>query len=76
MICAGNGCLPQHGIHDYLTGVLMEEEQFFLSCHHRLPVGRESEDVVDNAFDRLCRLQPLSYTEVADAYREMRCRFA
>ncbi len=50
MICSGNGCLSQHGIHDYLTGVLMEEEQFFLSCPHRLPVGRESEDVVDNAF--------------------------
>lgn len=76
MTCVNSSCQAQHCGHDQLTSVLIEEEQFFLSCHHRLPVGRESEDVVDNAFDRLSRLQSLSYTEVADAYREMRCRFA
>jgi hypothetical protein len=59
-----------------LVTVLEEEEQFFLAYHHRLPVGREYEDVVDNAFDRLNRLLPLSYLEVADTYREMRRRYA
>ena len=76
MTYGNSRCQSQQCGHDQLTSVLMEEEQFFLSCHHRLPVGRESEDVVDNAFDRLSRLQPMSYTEVADAYREMRCRYA
>jgi len=55
---------------------LREEDQFFVSCHHRAPKGRESEDVVDNAFDRLRQIQPLSYMDVANAYSEMRCHYA
>lgn len=35
--------------------ILNEEDQYFLSCHHRPPRGRESEDVVDNAYARLNR---------------------
>ena len=27
--------------------ILNEEDQYFVSCHHRPPRGRESEDVVD-----------------------------
>ena len=62
--------------HQKIIKVLKEEDQFFVSCHHRSPKGRESEDVVDNAFDRLRQIQPLSYTEVANAYTEMRCHYA
>ena len=32
--------------------ILNEEDQYFLRCHHRPPRGRESEDVVDNAYSR------------------------
>ena len=39
--------------------ILNEEDQYFLSCHRRPPRGRESEDVVDNAYARLSRIQPL-----------------
>ena len=39
--------------------ILNEEDQYFLSCHHRPPRGRESEDVVDNAYSRLSRIQSL-----------------
>ncbi len=30
--------------------ILVEEEQFFFNRHYRLPIGREIEDVVDNAY--------------------------
>ena len=56
--------------------ILNEEDQFFLSCHHRPPRGRESEDVVDNAYSRLSRIQSLPYTEVDRIYHEMRCQHA
>ena len=55
--------------------ILWEEECFFRRCHHRGPIGREREDVVDNAWSRL-RLSPfkdLSYIDVANMYDEMRC---
>ena len=56
--------------------ILSEEDQYFLSCHHRPPQGRESEDVVDNAYSRLSRIQSLPYTEVDQIYHEMRCQHA
>ena len=62
--------------HQKILEVLREEDQFFVSCHHRAPKGRESEDVVDNAFDRLRQIQPLSYMDVANAYSKMRCHYA
>ena len=56
--------------------ILNEEDQYFVSCHHRPPRGRESEDVVDNAYARLNRIQSLPYTEVDRIYHEMRCQHA
>ena len=56
--------------------ILNEEDQYFVSCHHRPPRGRESEDVVDNAYARLSRIQSLPYTEVDRIYHEMRCQHA
>ena len=56
--------------------ILKEEDQFFLSYHHRPPRGRETEDVVDNAYSRLSQMHSLPYTEVDRIYREMRCPHA
>ena len=52
--------------------ILREEERFFLRLHHRKPVGREREDVVDNAWSRLSLVKGLSYVDVANMYDEMR----
>ena len=46
------------------------------SYHHRPPRGRETEDVVDNAYSRLSQMHSLPYTEVDRIYREMRCPHA
>ena len=54
--------------------ILNEEEQYFVNCHQREPVGRESEDVVDNAFSRILRIQDMAYSVVADIYSTMRCK--
>ncbi|MBR6953991.1 MAG: hypothetical protein IKH77_02975 [Clostridia bacterium] len=64
--------------HDQIAGILREEEQFFRDCHHREPVGREHEDVVDNAWSRIMLRHgnSLSYTDVAGIYSEMRCDHA
>ena len=58
--------------------ILWEEERFFLRCHHREPIGREREDVVDNAWSRLSvnPVKGLSYIDVANMYDEMRCAHA
>ncbi|MBQ9210195.1 MAG: hypothetical protein IJ153_00700 [Clostridia bacterium] len=56
--------------------VLSEEDRYFMHCHHRPPRDRETEDVVDNAYSRLSRIQPLPYTEVDRLYQEMRCQHA
>ena len=79
MIIMENDTLrPERPDHDQITVVLREEEQFFWKCHHREPVGREHEDVVDNAWSRLRASigDSLSYTEVAGVYSEMRCHHA
>ena len=54
--------------------ILNEEERFFVDCHQREPVGRETEDVVDNAFSRILRTQDMAYTVVAEIYSAMRCK--
>ncbi len=56
--------------------ILQEEDQYFVNCHHRSPVGRESEDVVDNAYARILRIKDLPYLAVSDIYSEMRCAHA
>lgn len=56
--------------------VLTEENQWFIEHHHRTPIGRENEDVVDNAYTRLCRTSMTPYAVVSDIYHEMRCRHA
>ena len=64
--------------HDQIAGILREEEQYFREYHHREPVGREHEDVVDNAWSRLrtSHGDNLSYVVVAGVYSEMRCGHA
>lgn len=52
--------------------ILDEEEQFFINCHHRLPVGREAEDVVDNAYARIRQQQEMAYVIVDEIYQAMR----
>ena len=56
--------------------VLSEEDQWFLKYHHRVPIGRESEDVVDNAYTRLCQSFTMPYVVISDIYHEMRCKHA
>ena len=59
--------------HIEIERILNEEERFFVECHQREPVGRETEDVVDNAFSRILRTQDMAYIVVADIYSAMRC---
>ena len=73
MITLGNN---EQFTHEQILEILKEEDRFFVSCHHRPPVGREYEDVVENAFTRLHHLQPVAYTEVDRVYQEMRCKYA
>lgn len=56
--------------------ILQEEDQYFINCHHHAPVGRESEDVVDNAYARILHLHPMPYVAVSTIYNEMRCQHA
>lgn len=56
--------------------VLKEEDQCFEKYHNRAPIGRESEDVVDNAYTRLCRTFTMPYIVVSEIYHEMRCKHA
>lgn len=56
--------------------VLTEEDQWFLEHHQRAPIGREGEDVVDNAYTRLCRTGRMPYVTVSEIYHEMRCKHA
>ena len=52
--------------------ILKEETEQFLAFHRHLPIGREAEDVIDNAFSRLqWAKQSVPYTQVSNLYSEM-----
>jgi len=52
--------------------ILKEENAQFLAIHRHLPIGREAEDVIDNAFSRLrWAKQSVPYTQVSNLYSEM-----
>ena len=65
-------------IPDLIADVLLEEEEYFRTCHHRDPIGREREDVVDNAWTDLqqSRVDGLTYIDVVDVYNDLRCIYA
>ena len=52
--------------------ILKEENAQFLAIHRHLPIGREAEDVIDNAFSRLqWAKQSVTYIQISNLYSEM-----
>ena len=60
------------GFKEQVFEILKEETEQFLAFHRHLPIGREAEDVIDNAFSRLqWAKQSVPYTQVSNLYSEM-----
>lgn len=60
------------GLKEQVFEILKEETEQFLAFHRHLPIGREAEDVIDNAFSRLqWAKQSVPYTQVSNLYCEM-----
>lgn len=56
----------------YIIEILKEENEQFFARHQHLPIGREAEDVIDNAFSRLqWAKQDIPYIQVSKLYSEM-----
>ena len=51
--------------------ILREEDKFFVDCHCHRPIGRESEDVVDNAYTRIQHVLRVPYEVVSEIYTDM-----
>ena len=57
---------------EQVFNILKEENAQFFAIHRHLPIGREAEDVIDNAFLRLqWEKQSVTYIQISNLYSEM-----
>lgn len=51
---------------------LKEELDMFVHLHQHMPIGRESEDVIDNALTQVKRFdRDITYVQISDLYNQM-----
>lgn len=57
---------------EHILRILKEEMDLFVHLHQRMPIGRESEDVIDNALTQVKRFdRDITYVQVSDLYNQM-----
>ena len=57
---------------EHILRILKEETDLFVHLHQRMPIGRESEDVIDNALTQVKRFdRDITYVQVSDLYNQM-----
>ena len=55
-----------------ILGALKEELAMFVRLHQHMPIGREAEDVIDNALTQVKRFdRHITYVQVSDLYNQM-----
>lgn len=57
---------------EHILRILKEETDLFVHLHQHMPIGRESEDVIDNALTQVKRFdRHITYVQVSDLYNQM-----
>lgn len=57
---------------EHILRILKEVMDLFVHLHQRMPIGRESEDVIDNALTQVKRFdRDITYVQVSDLYNQM-----
>ena len=57
---------------EHILQILKEETDLFVHLHQHMPIGRESEDVIDNALTQVNHYdRHITYAQVSKLYSEM-----
>ena len=57
---------------EHILQILKEETDLFVHLHQHMPIGRESEDVIDNALTQVNHYdRHITYVQVSELYSEM-----
>ena len=57
---------------EHILRILKEETDLFVHLHQHMPIGRESEDVIDNALTQVKRFdRHITYVQISNLYNQM-----